>query len=135
VFEVDYAQALADDVIAPFKIAFIAVRFSWGERQRYEEHDEKASRYRRKLVKVYGLPEEPFGDFMREVVHLAQGGQGEATGLARGYLDAFSKRRQALASAKEKFTRVADFPRPSERPTSQSSSPRHRMQLPRRWSI
>ncbi len=109
VFPVDYARALADDVIAPFKIAFVAVRFSGEERRRYEEHDEKASKYRRKLVKGYGLPEEPFGEFMREVSQLAIGGEGEATGLARAYLNAFSKRRQTLAGAREKFKRVADL--------------------------
>jgi RNA polymerase primary sigma factor len=109
VFRVDYARALIDDVIAPFKIAFVAVRFSREERRRYEEHDEKAGRYRRKLVKGYGLPEEPFGEFMREVNQLAVGGEGEATGLARAYLNAFSKRRQALAGAQEKFKRVADL--------------------------
>lgn len=109
VFRVDYARALADDVIAPFKIAFVGVRFSREERRRYEEHDEKASRYRRKLVGGYGLPEEPFGEFMREVNHLAVGGEEEATGLARAYLNAFSKRRQTLAGAREKFERVADL--------------------------
>jgi RNA polymerase primary sigma factor len=108
-FPVGYARALADDVIAPFKIAFVAVRFSSAERRRYEEHDEKASRYRRKLVRGYGLTEEPFGEFMSEVNHLASGGEGEATGLARGYLNAFSKRRQTLAGAQEKFERVADL--------------------------
>ena len=109
IFTVDYARALADDVIAPFKIAFVAVRFSGAERRRYEEHDEKAGRYRRKLVREYGLPEEPFGEFMREVNHLAVGGEEEATGLARAYLNAFSKRRQTLAGAREKFERVADL--------------------------
>ena len=109
IFPVDYARALADDVIAPFKIAFVAVRFSGAEQRRYEEHDEKAGRYRRKLVREYGLPEEPFGEFMREVNHLAVGGEEEATGLARAYLNAFSKRRQTLAGAREKFKRVADL--------------------------
>ncbi len=109
VFPVDYARALADDVIAPFKIAFVAVRFSGEERRRYEEHDEKASKYRRKLVREYGLSEEPFGEFMREVNQLAGGGEGEATGIARAYLNAFSKRRQTLAGAQEKFERVADL--------------------------
>ena len=109
VFPVDYARALADDVIAPFKIAFVAVRFSGEERRRYEEHDEKAGRYRRKLVREYGLPEEPFGEFMREVNQLAVGGEEEATGIARAYLNAFSKRRQTLAGAREKFERVADL--------------------------
>ncbi len=109
VFPVDYRRALADGIIAPFKIAFVAVRFSRDERVRYEENDEKASRYKRKLVKGYGLPEQPFGEFMREVNQLAIGGEGEATGLARGYLSAFSKRRQVLAGAREKFLRVADL--------------------------
>ncbi len=109
VFRVDYERALADDVIAPFKIAFVAVKFSPEERLRYEEYDKRASRYRKKLVGDYGLTEEPFGEFMREVNHLALGGEGEATGLARGYLNAFSKRRQTLASARGKFARVGDL--------------------------
>ena len=109
VFAVDYARALAEDVIAPFKIAFVAVKFSPQERLRYEESDEKASNYRRKLINWYGLSEEPFGEFMREANRLAVGGEGEATGLARGYLGAFSKRRQVLAGAREKFARVAEL--------------------------
>jgi RNA polymerase primary sigma factor len=109
VFRVDYERALADDVIAPFKIAFVAVKFSPGERLRYEEYDKRASRYRKKLVRDYGLTEEPFGEFMREVNHLALGGEGEATGLARGYLNAFSKRRQTLAGARGKFARVGEL--------------------------
>lgn len=109
VFRVDYERALADDVIAPFKIAFVAVEFSREERRLYDENNEKASKRRKKLIDWYGLPEEPFGEFMREVNHLAIGGEGEATGLARGYLSAFSKRRQALAGAREKFSRLADL--------------------------
>ena len=109
VFRVDYARALADDVIAPFKIAFVPVRFSPRERLRYDKYDKRASRYRRKLVWDYGLTEEPFGEFMGEVNRLALGGEGEATGLARGYLNAFSKRRQTLAGAKGKFARVGDL--------------------------
>ncbi len=108
VFSVDYRRALADGVIAPFKIAFVAVRFSSFEREVYEESDEKARKYRRKLVKEYGLPEEPFGDFMRAVTRL-RASEEDGSRLAGFYLGAFSKRRQALAGAREKFTRVADL--------------------------
>ncbi len=109
VFRVDYKRALVDNVIAPFKIAFVAVKFSPEERHLYDENNEKASKRRKKLIDWYGLPEEPFGEFMREVNQLAIGGEGEATGLARGYLSAFSKRRQTLAGAREKFSRLADL--------------------------
>ncbi len=106
VFSVDYRRALADDVIAPFKIAFVAVRFAGDEREAYEESDERASRYRRKLVWEYGLPDEPFGDFMRAVTRLRASGE-DGSRLAGFYLGAFSKRRQVLAGAREKFARVA----------------------------
>lgn len=108
-FSVDYRRALADGVIAAFKIAFIAVRFSAQEREVYEESSKKADRYRRKLVNDYGITEKPFGEFMLEVNKLRIGGSGEATGLARAYLNAFSKRRQTLAGAKGKFQRLADL--------------------------
>jgi superfamily II DNA or RNA helicase len=91
VFSVDYQRALEDDVIAPFKIAFIAVGFSSDEREEYEAHDDGAYRSRTKLIQRYGLPEEPFGDFIREVHRLAQGGADEATGLARWYLGCVGK--------------------------------------------
>ncbi len=108
VFSVDYRRALADNVIAHFKIAFVAVRFSEEEREVYEENDEKASKYRRQLVQWYGLPEEPFGDFMCEVARL-RASEEEGSRLAGFYLGAFSKRRQVLAGAREKFGRVADL--------------------------
>lgn len=109
VFAVDYRRALDDNVIAPFKIAFVAVRFSSQERKEYTEASKKADRYKRKLVNEYGVTGEPFGEYMREINHLSIGGAGEATGLARAYLNAFSKRRQVLAGAAKKYERVADL--------------------------
>jgi len=109
VFDVDYKRALEDDVIAPFKIAFVAVRFSPYERDEYEEHDSKARRYKKRLVEQYGLPEEPFGEFMREVTLLRNAEEGQASLQAGLYLSAFTKRREVLASAQSKYARLNDL--------------------------
>lgn len=107
-FSVDYRRALADNVIAPFKIAFIAVRFSPHERELYEESSKRADKYKKRLVNDYDIPEEPFGDFMREVTRLSKSGE-EGAKFAGFYLSAFSKRRQVLAGATAKYERVADL--------------------------
>ncbi len=109
VFRVDYRQALQDGVIAPFKIAFVAVKFSPYERDEYEEHDWKAWRYKKRLVEQYGLPEEPFGEFMREVNLLRKADAGQASLQASFYLNAFTKRREVLASARSKYARLNDL--------------------------
>jgi superfamily II DNA or RNA helicase len=108
VFRIDYRRALDDEVIAPFKIAFVAVGFSPSERAEYEACDESARKYKRKLIKGYGLPEEPFGDFMREVVKL-RSSEEDGARLAGFYLSAFAKRREVLADAREKFVRLMDL--------------------------
>jgi RNA polymerase primary sigma factor len=109
VFSVDYRRALQDGVIAPFKIAFVAVNFSPHERDAYDEHDRKARRYKKRLVEQYGLPEEPFGEFMREVTLLRTADAGHASLQAGLYLNAFTKRREVLASARSKYTRLNDL--------------------------
>ena len=68
--QLGYREALDDDVIAHFKIAFIGVRFGGAELRDYEEQDEKARKKRSLLVNQYGLTPEPFGVFMREVARL-----------------------------------------------------------------
>lgn len=106
VFSVDYKRALADKIIAPFKIAFIAVRFSASERESYEVADRKASKYRKRLINEYGVSEEPFGEFMKEVTQLSKSSE-EGSKWAGFYLSAFAKRRKTLAAAREKFEKVS----------------------------
>lgn len=108
VFSVDYERALEEGIIAPFKIAFVGVPFAPDEREEYEEHDEKASKYRRRLIKDYGLPEEPFGEFMREVTMLSKSGE-EGSKWAGFYLNAFTQRRKVLASTRSKYHRLEDL--------------------------
>jgi RNA polymerase primary sigma factor len=107
-YSLGYSEALADDVIAHFKIAFVGVEFGHDELARYSEADEKARRKRSLLVNVYGLTPEPFGVFMREVQRLSKSGQDGAK-QAGLYLSAFSKRRQILASADAKFQYLGDL--------------------------
>lgn len=108
VFSVDYRRALDDGVIAPFKIAFVAVRFSSQERKEYDDSSKRADKYKKRLVSDYGIPNEPFGEFMREVTLLSKSGE-EGAKFAGFYLSAFSKRRQILAEAAAKYQRVADL--------------------------
>ena len=105
-YSLGYEEALADDVIAHFKVAFIGVQFGPEELARYLEADVRAKRKRSTLVNAFGLTPEPFGVFMREVQRLAKSGS-EGARHAGLYLSAFSKRRQILAAADEKFEYLA----------------------------
>jgi len=107
-YQLGYREALDDDVIAHFKIAFIGVRFGGAELRDYEEQDEKARKKRSLLVNQYGLTPEPFGVFMREVARLSKSGDDGAK-QAGLYLSAFSKRRQLLAKAQGKFDMIANL--------------------------
>ena len=109
IFRVDYGRALQDGVIAPFKIAFVAVDFSPHERGVYDEQDRKVRRHKKRLVEEYELPEEPFGEFMREVNLLRSSERGQASLQAGLYLNAFNKRREVLASARAKYSRLEDL--------------------------
>ncbi|GAC1314974.1 MAG: DEAD/DEAH box helicase family protein [Ktedonobacteraceae bacterium] len=114
----DYCKALQEGVISHFKIAFIGVLFSAPERHEYDEESEKASRYRQRLIKDYGVAPDPFGQFMQEVQILSHRGEGAASRYAGIYLSAFTKRRSVLARAHGKLVRleqVAEAVRAAER--------------------
>jgi hypothetical protein len=49
------------------------------------------------------MPLEPFGDFLAAVAHLAERDGGADGRAARGYLDAFSKRREIVARSSGKY--------------------------------
>lgn len=101
-FRMDYKRAVADDVTAHFKVALIGVDFDPGERQLYDEVNSVANKARKWLVEQAGIPAEPFGEFMRHVSGLSEGGGGEATWKARRFLQAFAQRRGILAETPRK---------------------------------
>ncbi|RAO19429.1 DEAD/DEAH box helicase [Micromonospora noduli] len=104
-----YDRGLADEILAPFRIAFVGVDFTPDEQKAHDEYDERVKTLRRRLILDHGCPTEPFGEFMASVNHLREGGHGDsrAAGVARGYLDAFSKRRQVLADCWSKHEALA----------------------------
>jgi RNA polymerase primary sigma factor len=108
-YSVDYEEALADGVIADFKIAFVGVAFTPSEQSHYDESAERAGKYRHLLVRDYGVTPEPFGEFMRQVARLRTVGEGEGARLAGFYLSAFVKRRAVMAAATAKYERLLEL--------------------------
>lgn len=101
-FELGYRRAIADGVVARVAVALVAVRFEPDERERYDELTEVMRAAAAKLIGRYGLPREPFAAFLREVIALAEAGEGNAATLARRYKLAATERRRLLADARGK---------------------------------
>lgn len=108
-YRLDYQGALRDGAICRFKIAFAGVMFDSGERTAFAEHDERASHFKSVLHNQYGLPREPFGDFILAANRLANDGDAYAAGAARSYLFHFARRRELLAGASGKMTRIREI--------------------------
>lgn len=104
-----YERGLADGILAPFRVGLFGVDFTPDETEDYAEWNEKATRARARLVNSYGCPKEPFGEFMRAVARLREGGNDNPcmTRCARGYLNAFTKRRAIMADCSRKIEALA----------------------------
>ena len=102
VYRYSFREAMADNVIAPFRVGLIGVRLGVREEQEYETYREAAVESRTTLVNRLGLPAEPFGEFMDAANKLAKEWAPGAR-VARKYLHAFSKYRAILASASQKL--------------------------------
>ena len=110
-FRMGYAQAIADEVTAHFKVALVGVDFdSVEERAAYDKFAREGASARKWLTTHSWAVEEPFGDFMKDVAKLAEqtpirNGKGSlytAVGQARDYLRSFSGRRKLLAGTVSK---------------------------------
>lgn len=101
-FRIGYERAIADRVVAPFKVALIGTQFSAGERDAYEDADQRARDAKRKLVAAVEAPTESFGEFIKEVNAIADDDSHWAMPVARTYLKAFNERRAILADTAAK---------------------------------
>lgn len=102
-FGMGYQRAAADQLIAPFKIAFAAVPLGRDEREIYDELEETLFDVRKKLVQHHGLEPEPVGEFLKQVSRLAEQGESSAgRRLARCYLARFADRRALLSGTRMK---------------------------------
>ncbi len=98
-----FAEAIADGVCAPPRVAFVGVELSPDERAEYTAIEHRLVGARQHLRGVHGMPLEPFGDFLAAVAHLAEHDAGADGRAAREYLDAFSKRRDIVAQSSGKY--------------------------------
>jgi len=99
-----YARGLADGILAPFRVGLIGLNLEVDDQIKYENLSESLRKKRRKLIKDFGCPPEPFGEFIAGVQMLEIGsGDLTATQTARGYLRDFADRRKLLAETSTKL--------------------------------
>ena len=103
VFRYSYAEAIAEGVVARFRVALIGVAFSDDERERYDYLSKKLSRARTQLLTIYKVPAEPFGVFMNVLNELSVHGNQRESIAAGRYLAAFNQRRALLAETETKI--------------------------------
>jgi RNA polymerase primary sigma factor len=108
-YRLDYRGALADGAVCDFRLAFVGVRFSPHEMADYQEQADGAYKFKRILHEQYGLPHEPFGEFLLQANVLAKGAREGGARVARAYLGFFSRRRAILASADGKLARLREI--------------------------
>ena len=107
-YTLEYGEALNEDIIASFKVAFIKVALNYSEQMHYEDYSEDVRQARIKLTKQYGVEQEPFGAFMRTVNEMTKSlDQGERW-AAKKFLSAFAKRRDILANCEGKLAALED---------------------------
>nr|MBM4732603.1 DEAD/DEAH box helicase family protein [Prescottella equi] len=95
----DYRRGHRDGILAPVRVMLVSVPFTPEEQAEYAELDETVQKERLALTRTHGCRQEPFGEFMRDVMLLSEGGGDRATWSARRYLKAFSRRRAVLAES------------------------------------
>jgi RNA polymerase primary sigma factor len=102
VYRFGYADAIAQGVVARFRVALVAVAFDEQERAQYEYLSEKVRQARTRLVAGFGVPAEPFGEFMKAVNRLRLHGDLREAIAAGRYLSVFNRRRALLAETNAK---------------------------------
>jgi RNA polymerase primary sigma factor len=98
-----YRQALAENVIAHFKIAFIGVNMSVQERFDYDEYESYFQEVKAYLLRN-GIKYKSFGEFMREVNRLSGGDLSDIMTInARIYQKCWNLKRLLLAGISSKY--------------------------------
>ncbi len=103
VFRLGLDDALAEHVVARYKVATVAVSFEPDERAHYDYLSEKLRMARARLIDVFAVPSEPFGAFMKGVSRLSQSTLKHEAIAAGRYLSLFSQRRALLAATRAKL--------------------------------
>ena len=103
VHDLGYEQALADELIAPFRFAQVSVPLLPAEQARYLQLTENLRGARDGLIQ-HGVHSETISGFLKAVSDLANERSGsKVSGLARYYMKLFSERRRLLAETPVKM--------------------------------
>jgi RNA polymerase primary sigma factor len=104
IYELDYKQAIEQDVISHVKVAMIAVEFAPEEMAQYDQLTEEMGVARRRLSSAHGLSGLTPGEFFVEVSKLAKSGGVSASMAANRYLRPYRARRTLLAESNAKVS-------------------------------
>ncbi len=107
-FRLGYERAVADGIVARFRVVLLGVQFSSSERATYEQLTKLMGACRARLVREFGLPEEPFDVFVRAVSALADSNEPGAW-PAREYRRTMLERRRLLAETPAKGSALREL--------------------------
>lgn len=102
-YTLDYRTAIENGAISRFSVALVGAAFSDSEKYRYETYSKKLAKLRTDLIDNYDVPEEPFGEFIKQVSLMEKVGYGAGTFAARSYLANFKQRQKLLAESPAKI--------------------------------
>ncbi len=108
-YRYDFPAAISDGVCAQPRVGFMAVPLTEDERSEYDASEGRIVAARRQLKQIKGVPREPFGDFLAAVHHLAANDAGPDGRVANDYLNAFSTRREIVATSSAKYEALGRF--------------------------
>jgi RNA polymerase primary sigma factor len=108
-YRYDFGAAIGDGVCAQPRVAFVAVPLTAEERDEYDATEGAIVAARRVLKNIPGVPHTPFGDFLAAVHHLAENDGGPDGKAANDYLEAFSARREIVATSSAKYESLGTF--------------------------
>ncbi|MFQ3315377.1 MAG: RNA polymerase primary sigma factor [Candidatus Poriferisodalaceae bacterium] len=108
-YRYDFGQAIADGVCAQPRVAFVAVPLASEERTEYDLTEASLVAARQILRDIPDMPQDPFSAFLAAVSYLSEHDAGPNGKAAKTYLEAFSKRREIVATSRSKYEVLSKF--------------------------
>ncbi len=108
-FRYGFGEAIDDGVCAQPRVAFAAVPLAREERIEYDEIETSLVQARQSLRAIPDMPQDPFSAFLAAVSYLAEHDAGPNGKAAVTYLEAFSRRREIVATSRTKYDVLSRF--------------------------
>ena len=108
-YRYEFGRAIADGVCAQPRVAFAAVPLASEERIEYDDIETSLVQARQVLRAIPDMPQDPFSAFLVAVSHLAEHDAGPNGKAAVTYLEAFSRRREIVATSRTKYEVLSRF--------------------------